>query len=66
MVLGRAQNDPLGLLDVFAQTGNVFGEARFIIFPITEHQLVIAQIDELSFALQLFGPFQSQRDSQRL
>jgi SnoaL-like polyketide cyclase len=51
MILRRAKNNSLGLLDLFPQTENVLREMRFVIFPVTEHKLVIAQVDELGFAL---------------
>jgi hypothetical protein len=64
MILRRAKNNSLGLLDLFPQTENVLREMRFVIFPVTEHKLVIAQVDELGFALQLFGSLQGKRHDQ--
>jgi hypothetical protein len=37
---------------------------RFVIFSVTEHQLIIAQINELGFAFQFFGARQGQRHRQ--
>ena len=65
MILGRAQNDSLGLLDFVPQTENVFRKLRFVILPVAEHKLIIAQVDEFCFALQFFGPLEGQRNRQR-
>ena len=65
MILRRAQNDSLGLLDFLPQTENVLWKLRFVTFPVAENQLVFAQVDEFGIALQFLCSLQGQRNGQR-
>ena len=50
MILGRAENDSVGLFDFLPQTKNVFWKLRFVILAVAEQQLIVAQVDELGLA----------------
>ena len=63
MIFGRAENDSLGLLNLFAQLENVSGIPAFVLLPVAEDQGVAPKVDQLGLGAGFFSA--TQRDPHR-